>query len=79
MKITTSDVIKIASQVLQVNSESLDISSSIDNTPEWDSISHMSLIVSLETAFSVEFTGEEIGELISISSIYKILLSKLPN
>ena len=79
MTISTSDVIKIASQVLQVNSDSIDISSSIDNTLEWDSISHMSLIVSLETAFSVEFTGEEIGELTSISSIYKILLSKLPH
>ena len=77
MTITTTDVIKVASDVFQVKSDSIDDSSSIDNTPEWDSITHMSLVVSLENVFSVEFTGDEIGELTSISSILDILLSKL--
>lgn len=78
MTITTADVIKIVSQVVQIDSNLIDTSSSIDNTPGWDSISHMSLIVLLESTFSVEFTGDEIGELTSISSIYQTLLSKLP-
>lgn len=77
MKITTTDVIELACEILQVNSNSIQLSSGIEDTPEWDSITHMSLVLALESRFSVEFTGDEIGELTSISKIYKILTEKV--
>jgi acyl carrier protein len=79
MKITTADIIELACEILQVKSNSIQVSSGIEDTPEWDSITHMSLVLALESRFSVEFTGDEIGELTSISKIYEILSVKVPS
>ncbi len=39
------------------------------NTVEWDSLKHMELILAIEQAYSIEFTGDEIADMISVSAI----------
>lgn len=45
-------------------------------TPEWDSNSHMVLVIAIEDAFSVTFESEEIVTLVSLDGIREALLSK---
>ena len=49
---------------------------SFESAEEWDSFSHMNLIVSLETEFNIAFTKEEIIEMLDIKSIVKSLIKK---
>ena len=44
-----------------------------DNIPEWESLSHMNLIVALEEAFDIEFTDDQMVEILN----YKLLKSIL--
>jgi acyl carrier protein len=44
--------------------------------PQWDSIGHMDIMLSLEQNFGVEITTEAIGELVSIPAIYTYLMDK---
>lgn len=43
----------------------------------WDSLGHMNLICSIESAFSVRFDSAEIAELKSVSKIKEALNNKL--
>ncbi len=39
----------------------------------WDSVSHLTLVMALEQAFHVEFSPEEMAELVSVGKIKEIL------
>jgi acyl carrier protein len=39
----------------------------------WDSLSHMNLIVSIEEEFKIELSGDEIAEMISFDQIREII------
>lgn len=41
--------------------------------PTWDSLAHMMLIVRLEEAYQVQFTGDEIADLKSVGDARTIL------
>lgn len=49
---------------------------SMRNTPEWDSFSHMDFIQSLEEHFDITFTLEELTTLTSIEQLINILREK---
>jgi acyl carrier protein len=42
----------------------------------WDSLKHMELIVSLETAFGLEFNLDEILAMTTVQTIKRVLLEK---
>lgn len=44
---------------------------------EWDSISHLSLIVELEDEFDISFSKQEIQEIDSIHKILMIIQNKI--
>ena len=44
---------------------------------EWDSLKHMSLIVALEEEFSIRFTDDEMTDLLNLSLLQQIILSKI--
>ena len=44
--------------------------------PEWDSMGHMLFITKLEEAYNVEFTGNEIAEMLTVGDIKKLLEAK---
>ena len=77
MNSTLDEILALASDILKVNIDTIKPSSGIENTPEWDSVNHMSLILAIESHFSIELTGDEIGELTSIDRICDCISSKL--
>ena len=66
-------VLEIIGEVLNVPIEQLDLESSWDTIPDWDSIGHMNLILTLEEELDISFLDEEIVELRSVALIIKAL------
>lgn len=44
--------------------------------PQWDSLRHIDLILSLEEAFQVEFNAEEVAAMDSVQSIVELVLER---
>jgi acyl carrier protein len=67
-------------KIIQIFSEELSLAPSditrdlqYNSIPEWDSVSHMTLIAALEEKFGVMFQSEEIVEMTTISAIERIV------
>lgn len=45
----------------------------MNDVNNWDSLSHMNLIVSIEEEFKIELSGDEIAEMISFDQIREII------
>jgi acyl carrier protein len=56
-------------QVFGVDAEDLSDESSPDTIEEWDSMSHINLILALEREFQVKFTAEESVEMLSVKLV----------
>ena len=61
------------SEVFGVPSDTIDKDSSPDTIPTWDSVSHVHLILALESEFGVELSPEDSMEMLSVRLIHKIL------
>jgi acyl carrier protein len=48
-----------------------------EDVEDWDSITHVRLLITLESEFGVRFETEEIGNLKSVSSLIDLVLKKL--
>ena len=69
------ELIKIVAETLRVDPSKLSKLSKMTDIPEWDSLSHMALIAELEEKFNIQFTGDDIASMQSISEINeKIIL-----
>ncbi len=44
-----------------------------ENTPSWDSVAHLTLILEVESAFGVRFSSEEIPALTSVGRLQEAL------
>jgi acyl carrier protein len=69
----------LAADVLGVRRSEIDGNSTPQQLDNWDSISHVSLVVAIEEQFSVSFTPEEITDMESIGRIAELLTRKLNN
>lgn len=63
-----SKVRRIFSNIFDVPAESLAAHSSPKTIPTWDSLHHMSLIVSLEEEFDIAFDESEIAHLLTFAA-----------
>ena len=59
----------IVSRVFNINRKKINLSSSMSNIKEWDSIGHLNLIISLEIETGLRFTPEQISRMLDIHSI----------
>jgi acyl carrier protein len=48
-----------------------------DDVVEWDSLSHVRLMLTIEKAFRVKFTASQIGNLKNVGDLMDLLQSKL--
>ena len=69
----------IVADVLGVPMEALDDEASPDTLRQWDSLSHLNLVVALEKAFDIALTDDDVVEMLSVSLIQTILIERGAN
>ena len=68
---------QVMADILDLNPEGIDESTTRDNTATWDSLSQINLLVALEQEFNVSFSPGEMESMFSFSDILEILENKL--
>ena len=60
--------------------ESIELSPSLtaDDLEEWDSLSHIRLIVAVETEFGISLNAGEAGELENVGQFVQMVMDKVP-
>ncbi len=54
----------------------IDMNSSIEDVPEWDSMHQLSIAFEIESEFGVELEPDEIAEMKSVKEIFSVLERK---
>ena len=67
---------KVMSAVFEIPVEQIKDDSSPDIIESWDSLKHMNMVVGLEEEFEVEFTDDEILEIMNYALIESIIIEK---
>jgi acyl carrier protein len=62
--------------VMDLDEVDLKDETTADDVDEWDSLSHVRLIVSVEKAFSIKFSNAEIAELSRFGDLIDAILAK---
>ncbi len=70
------NVRRIVSDVFEIPEEQVKADSSPDNVETWDSIHHLNMVLALEQEFGVQFTPEEIEQLLSVELIVALVEEK---
>jgi [ribosomal protein S5]-alanine N-acetyltransferase len=71
IKANGNDIIALFKEIL--NQESIDPSSTMENTTNWDSLTHMNLMIGLKTRFGIKFTPRQIAKAKSVKAILEII------
>ncbi|MGI4876307.1 MAG: hypothetical protein ACRYG4_02335 [Janthinobacterium lividum] len=74
-------VAKIADVMVDVfDVDELDVTqaTSADDVEEWDSLSHIRFIITLERLFKIKFLNEEIADLKNVGDLARVIQAKLP-
>ncbi len=71
------DVLSIIASVLNTDTALLEGDLGIGDLPNWDSLHHMSIIMELETKFSIKFISEETSMMENIDDIVEIVRKKI--
>ena len=67
----------VISAVFEIPVEHITEDSSPDTIESWDSLKHMNMVVALEEEFNIQFTDDELIELINMKLIMVVLLDIL--
>lgn len=67
---------EILAGIFQLDEKDLYDDLKMNDVARWDSLTHMSLITSLEDNFEIEFTMDEIMEMVSVGQIRLIINQK---
>jgi acyl carrier protein len=67
---------EVFARELGVTADEFDIDLRYGDLPEWDSMTHMNIVVALEVRFAITFNSEEIPGLSSIRAIESALRRK---
>lgn len=68
--------INIIAASLKTDAANLTENSTVETVPEWDSLTHWSLITRLEDEYEAEFTMDEATEFKNLGDIYDTLMKK---
>jgi len=72
----TARVAKVFSEVLGISSDQVNDETSPDNTPQWDSMAAMNLVVAIEDEFDVRLTTAEIVSMRNVAIVRRVLRGK---
>lgn len=70
-------VIEIFSDVMEVEPEQASANTTAEDVESWDSVSHIRLIMSVESAFGTTFTSEEIGGIQRLGDVADTLTMRM--
>ncbi len=70
-------LLNILADAISVEAASLTDESSPDNTPEWDSFAHMSMIAAIEQEFRISLTLDEVIAMQTLPKIVEVVSKKL--
>lgn len=68
---------EIASDLFNVPAQQLGPESSPDTVPDWDSVQHLNLVLTLEQRFNVSFGPEDIEQMRTLSAIADLVGKKM--
>ena len=68
---------QIFAELFELDPSTIDGTTSVDNVERWDSLQHISMIVSVEQEFGVRFSEEEMAELLNYERVRATLARKL--
>jgi len=68
---------QVVSDMLEVDIDDINENSSPDNIEQWDSLSHIKLIMAIEAEFNVKLTPDDVMDMLSVKLIKMILAEKL--
>jgi acyl carrier protein len=71
-----SELKKILSQTLGIPEAEIQNQASMETLPQWDSVAHINVILSLEAQYGISFQPDEVLELNSIENIRRILMAR---
>jgi acyl carrier protein len=63
---------QILADTLGVAPGTLSDATSVENTPQWDSVAHLNLVLSLEEAFGQRFSPDEFMRMQSVAAIKQV-------
>jgi len=66
----------VMSSVFEILEGNIQDDSSPDTIKSWDSLKHMNLVVALEEEFEIEFTDDDILDMMNYKLIESIILNK---
>jgi acyl carrier protein len=72
----TIRVAKVFSEVLGISPDTITDETSPDNTPQWDSMAAMTLVVAIEDEFDVRLSTAEIVSMRNVAIVRKVLKTK---
>tara|TARA_B110000967_G_C18850661_1_gene544443 strand:- start:1531 stop:1752 length:222 start_codon:yes stop_codon:yes gene_type:complete len=64
-------IYKILARNLKISENSINLETDTKNTPEWDSLAHVRIILELEKELKIKVRNDQIGELNSIKKLIK--------
>lgn len=64
---------QIVAKVLSVDVSTISDASNAKNTPNWDSMRHIELLLAVEVAFGVQFTMAEITSMQNLGDMHRLL------
>jgi acyl carrier protein len=67
---------KILKSILKTEKKKIE-DISISNLDSWDSLKHITIILTLEEQINIKFTNDEISKATSFKNIFNIILQKL--
>jgi acyl carrier protein len=70
---TIEQVRALLSEALQVPEDQITPDLAFGDIPQWDSMGHMEVLMSLENLFGVEISPDTITDLVSLPTIYGYL------
>lgn len=68
-----AEIIEVVADVIGISESAIDQESSMSNTPKWDSLAHVHLIMAIESKWNLMIRPEQAVELVSISNIIKFI------
>jgi acyl carrier protein len=73
---TSPRVYSVFAETLGIPPAGVSDATAPENTPEWDSVKAMDLVVALEEAFDVRFSTKEIISMRTVGIVRKVLTAK---